>query len=728
MGGSRGARTSSFLQQPLDVLPGIGPVRRDRLAALGYVCVADLLFCLPRDWEDRRSLAEVAELDDRRIGEAVTLRGAIKGARLLRTRKRNLTIVQARFEDERGAELPLVWYNQPWLAKRFSNPRERWEVHGKLSGRRGGGVQLSGPSVEPYPVYPADEDSPTSAAGGEVVTGSSAQVERPGTLVPLYPALGSLGPTAVRRLLGEVIRQIDWDDLPEPLPSELLARYRLPDLGGALRTLHSPPDDTAVEALRSRHSPAWRRLLYGELLLLQLRLAVRRRERLHSGRSRSYDFDAARGVARSRLPFRLTEAQRRVAREIADDMRTPGPMMRLVQGDVGCGKTVLAALMMILAAESSFQAAFLAPTELLAEQHHRSLQKLLGDRQPVALLTASVPDAGNVRRQLATGDCRLVVGTHALLEDKTCFADLALAIVDEQHRFGVEQRQTLRRKGRDTDVLIMTATPIPRSLALTVWGDLDLSVIDELPPGRTPVETRLLAANQRRQAYDDLEVALRRGEQGYVVVPRIDESDDQVTASIERLQRELTTRFGGQLGIVHGRLPGEERRAIMARFERGELGVLLATTVIEVGVDVSSATRLVIENAERFGLAQLHQLRGRVGRGEVPSRCWVIHGNIKPEARARLEVLARHLDGFQIAEADLEMRGAGELIGTRQAGAGPLSRLAHGDSDWLERAQADARRLAEEAGPADLARLVATLERPLLAGEEGRRVRSRMLR
>ncbi|HZI63702.1 MAG TPA: ATP-dependent DNA helicase RecG, partial [Thermoanaerobaculia bacterium] len=405
--------------------------------------------------------------------------------------------------------------------------------------------------------------------------------------------------------------------------------------------------------------------------------------------------DRVRAVARAVLPFKLTEAQKRVLREIADDLRGPYPMLRLLQGDVGSGKTIVAALALVLAIESGLQGAFMAPTELLAEQHFGNLQRLLGSRYRVALFTGSVGPSALDRRALARGDVQLAVGTHALIQEGVEFRRLGLAVIDEQHRFGVLQRQTLQRKGERPDVLVMTATPIPRSLALTAYGDLEMSLLDEMPPGRTPVATEVLPSSARRAVYERLRAELEAGAQAYVVFPLIDESD-QVNAASLAAAGEKVRAFLGRFpsAVLHGRLAAPEREAIMRSFVRGEIRVLVATTVIEVGVDVPAATWMVIESAERFGLAQLHQLRGRVGRGPRPSRCVALHGRPSEEAEKRLEVFAASTDGFRIAEADLQIRGPGDLLGTRQAGI-PTFRAADlvADREWLERARLDAQEL-----------------------------------
>ena len=411
-------------------------------------------------------------------------------------------------------------------------------------------------------------------------------------------------------------------------------------------------------------------------------------------------------------PFPLTAAQERVLGEILDDLASPHPMLRLLQGDVGSGKTIVAALVLAAALESGYQGAFMAPTELLAEQHHANLARLLGERYPMALLRGSAADAGRLRAALASGELRLVVGTHALIQETVEFERLGLAVIDEQHRFGVEQRALLRGKGDRPDLLVMTATPIPRSLALTAYGDLPVSTLDEMPPGRSPVATEVVPAKERRAVYGRLREALEAGARAYVVAPLIEESDQIAAASLaeveERVREELPEI---PMAVLHGRVPPAERDRTMRAFARGDVRVLVATTVIEVGVDIPEATWMVIESAERFGLAQLHQLRGRVGRGAGKATCVAIHGRLSEAAKRRLEVFASTLDGFEIAEADLAIRGPGDLLGTRQAGL-PSLRVARlpEDWDWLLRARDDVQELLGRLDGPALKALAGTVE------------------
>ena len=664
---------------PLRFLRGVGPRRAEQLAEAGLATVDDLLFLLPRRYEDRREVLSPADVPG---PGSHTVRGRLHELRLIRTRRRNFAIVRARVTDERGF-LAVTWFNQPYLLQRFAEGEEV-VLHGKVRMSEGALLELVNPSAE--------------RAGEPRVTGR---------VVPVYPSAGGLGSAAVARLMDQALPVLDSDPPPERLPDELLRRYSLPPLARALVDLHRPSGGVSLELLGRGESAAHQRLVYEELLELQLELALLRAREVRAEKRHRYRIDdRARAVAREVLPFRLTAAQKRAVREIVEDLRSPHPMLRLLQGDVGSGKTIVAALALLLAAESGLQGAFMAPTELLAEQHFGNLRRLLGARYRLALFTSSSADA-SARKALAAGDIDIAVGTHALVQGGLEFRSLALAIVDEQHRFGVEQRRLLQAKGERPDVLVMTATPIPRSLALTLYGDLELSVLDELPPGRTPVATEVRPASARRDVYRRLRDALAQGAQAYVVVPLIEESEEISAASLaehgDRV-RAFLADFPSE--VLHGRLAAVERERVMRAFAEGRIRVLVATTVIEVGVDVPNASWMVIESAERFGLSQLHQLRGRVGRGERASRCVAIHGRLSESAARRLEIFASAADGFAVAEADLELRGPGDLLGTRQAG---LPRLKVADlvahRPWVERARADARELVGRLEEAPLAAL-----------------------
>jgi ATP-dependent DNA helicase RecG len=606
-----------------------------------------------------------------------TLTGRLAGLRLLRTGR--LRVVRGLLTDPTGS-LPVVWFNRPYLVTQ-TDLGEDYLLHGPLRVGKNG-PELLNPSCERV---------------GESLHG--------GRLTPVYPAIRGLGAPALRRLLAAILAQMDLDAVPDPLPPMLLARHGLPPLGEALATLHAPGEGQDLALLNDRRSPAHLRLIYGELLDLQLELAFLRERAVRVERGRSYRLDdRVRQVVREILPFKLTGAQKRAVAEIADDLKSPWPMLRLLQGDVGSGKTIVAALALVIAMENGFQGAFMAPTELLAEQHYAGLSRLLGGRYRIALLTGGSGVGGareltKRRAALAAGEVQLAVGTHALLMERTAFRRLGLAVVDEQHRFGVEQRRVLQGKGDRPDLLVMTATPIPRSLTLAAYGDLAVSILDELPPGRTEIATEVVPAGKRAEVYRRLRAALAAGERAYVVFPLIEGSTEGRADVAAEAVSELGERVRTYLAefpsaVLHGRVPAEERERVMRAFASGEVRVLLATTVIEVGIDVPEATWMVIESAERFGLAQLHQLRGRVGRGPRASRCIALAHRPSEEGKRRLAVFAGTTDGFRIAEADLAIRGPGDVLGTRQAGL-PSFRVADLSRDlpWLERARDDAREL-----------------------------------
>jgi ATP-dependent DNA helicase RecG len=537
--------------------------------------------------------------------------------------------------------------------------------------------------------------------------------------VPIYPKLPGLSSRAIRRLIHSILSGLPAA-MPEPLPPGLARERGFLPRREALALAHFPPQDADLPALNDFRSPFHRRLIFEEFFFLQLGFALARRERETRPSEPGLRVDdAIRARLRAALPFHLTAAQRKVLKEIAGDLMSGRPMNRLLQGDVGCGKTVVALLAALLVVENGHQVAFMAPTEILAEQHHRSFRKMLhGTGYPVALLTAGV--AGSARRQvlagLRSGAIPILIGTHALLEEEVLFKSLRLAIIDEQHRFGVAQRARLRAKGTRTDVLVMTATPIPRSLALTVYGDLDLSVIDEMPPGRRPIRTVLRGEDSRAAVYAFLRAQVKEGRQVYVVYPLVEETDRADLKAAVEMQRKLSSQVFPDLevGLLHGRLKVDERDAVMAEFASGRLPILVATTVIEVGIDVPNATVMVVEQAERFGLSQLHQLRGRVGRGAHESYSILMTGaQASDEALRRLDIMVRSSDGFVIAREDLRMRGPGEFLGTRQSGL-PDLRIGDilRDHDILEEARQEAFRCAATlAGTPQRRDLVQHLER-----------------
>jgi ATP-dependent DNA helicase RecG len=664
------------LARPVSEIPGVGPRRADALARRGLRSVANLLFHLPTRYDDRRALCTVGALE---VGRRATFVARVletksggsrgRGGRFRRT-------FRAKVGDGTGVAY-LRWFHGTDQMKESVRPGATVLVTGDVKRYR----------FDREIVHPELERlaAPDEAAGeGDLEAGGAGTLEPEldlgalGAVVPDYPSPDGIPPRTLRGFVERAVRayaDLVASHLPEPL-----ARERgLPSASDALREIHLPARDADVEALRRRESKAFERLVLEELYGLEVGLALRREAHAREPALAIPDGPRVRDAA-AKLPFRLTQAQRRSWGEIRRDLARPHPMNRLLQGDVGSGKTVLAFLAAVAVAEHGRQSALMAPTELLAEQHARTLARLVeatGDPLRVDWLVASRPPAErrDVRARLEAGEVDLVVGTHALVQADLHIPRLSLAIVDEQHRFGVLQRQALGAKADDglsPHVLVMTATPIPRTLALTLYGDLDVSVIDELPPGRSPVETHLLREGEGRRVVELIRAATGRGEQVYVVYPLVEETEKTdlraATESTERIRRAFPDLA---VDLVHGRLDAEARAEAMARFERGDTQLLVSTSVIEVGVDVPRATLMVVEHAERFGLAQLHQLRGRVGRGSRPGTCVLVARGGSEESEARLAALLATTDGFAIADADLRIRGPGEFLGTRQHGKLP---------------------------------------------------------
>ena len=653
------------LADRLDTLPGIGPARARGLEKLGLVTVEDLLRCYPRSYEDRRKFSTVAAAP---VDIPVCLELLVaEPPRLSRIRK-GLELVKARLVDDTGS-LTATFFNQTYM-KDALRPGETYIVYGKVEGPPGR-RQMTNPVCE-----------------------RSDRVRFTGCILPVYALTHGISNNLLaglaRRCVDECAGQLE-----EVLPGPLRREHALATAEFACRNIHFPRDEEALELAR-------RRLIFEELFCLTCGMTLLRTRR-----------DEAAGVPfaippveefLALLPFPLTGAQRRVMDEIAADVSAGPPMNRLVQGDVGSGKTMVAAYGAWLAAKNGRQCALMAPTELLAEQHFRSLAPLLEQASlRVGLLTGAVK--GRARKELlaalAAGELDLLIGTHALLSEGVDYADLGLVITDEQHRFGVAQRAALSAKARrPPHVLVLSATPIPRTLSLVIYGDLDVSVIDELPPGRTPVQTFVVGEDKRQRMYGFVRKLVGEGRQAYIVCPAVEEGEDEgaclkAAASYARsLQTEVFPDL--RVGLVHGKMKPREKDAVMTAFAGGELDVLVSTTVIEVGVDVPNAALMVVENADRFGLSQLHQLRGRVGRGRHQSYCVLVTSTRNPESRARLKVLTRTTDGFQIAEEDLKLRGPGDFFGQRQHGL-PQLRIADlaGDMRVLKEAQLAARELLE---------------------------------
>ncbi len=650
------------LDHPLAAVKGVAPAVARQLARAGIVTVGDLLWCLPHRYEDRAAPVPLASVTS--VNVPVTVVGRFTHMHERFARGRRMRITEALFDDGSGC-LPVVWFNQPYVASHLCRADRVW-LHGVLrlspSGR---GVQLVAREWE------SEDDDGAPIHHGRIV--------------PVYRRIGRVSGRQIRSLVFRVLGDLALED--EPLGPYLPPELGVPPLGVALREVHFPAEaaleasGTPLAEYLQRRSPAHRRLAFDELLALAVVIERHRRHREGLSAVRCEISEELRRQARAVLPFQLTRAQRRVLGEIVADLQRPFPMARLLQGDVGSGKTIVAALAALVALEAGAQVALLAPTEILAQQHGATLERLL-EPTPYrpAVLVGSLPARAKqqIREELAAGTVRFVVGTHALLEDDVVFPRLGLVVIDEQHRFGAAQRQTLVEKGSSPHILVMTATPIPRSLALSLYGDLDLSVIDELPPGRTPVRTVIRDDGARPRLFEFLRREISAGGQVYWVFPLVEESDKLSLRAVASHTRAVQAGLPGvPMATVHGRLAAADRQRAMDAFARGEVQVLCATTVIEVGVDVPRASVMVIEHADRFGLAQLHQLRGRVGRGTRPSYCVLLTGPECSElARERLEVLVATHDGFRIAEEDFRLRGPGEFTGLRQWGR-PEFRLAN---------------------------------------------------
>ncbi|WP_337868695.1 ATP-dependent DNA helicase RecG [Meiothermus sp.] len=625
--------TVSF-DTPVEAL-NLGPGGRKKLAELGIRALRDLLHHYPRRYEDRRTLQSIREVED---GNKATVVGKVLSRELVKTPKKGLQLVQVRFMDAWGWKFTGIWFNQPWVLKQM--PEGASIV---LSGR----VQKRGGVISLMVEYFEDE-------GGESLS--------TGRIVPVYPAKEGIGQAFLRRAAWRALEA--FETIPDPLEPYLQQASLMP-LDRALRQAHFPSSEEQLEQ-------ALQRLKFDEFLLLELKVMIASGGSALLGRVFRVTPEMLQRF-RAALPFTLTGAQERVLSEILADMQSERQMARLVQGDVGSGKTAVAAAALFVAAQNGAQGALMAPTEILAKQHFENLTRYLyplGVSVDLLVGSMSNGEKKGVQERLTSGQTQVVVGTHALIQDGVAFHDLGLAVIDEEHRFGVLQRRRLL--GQRPDVLVMSATPIPRSLALTLYGDLEVSQIDELPPGRTPVRTKILTQKTRTQAYAFARQEIQKGHQVFVVTPMIEEGESEATAELAaatRLREELEILLPDvRIDLLHGKMKAEEKDAVMERFKQGAFDLLVSTTVIEVGVDIPQATVMIIENAERFGLAQLHQLRGRVGRGGLESYCILIAGETSKRTMERLRVIEESTDGFYIAEQDLRLRGPGELRGTRQSG------------------------------------------------------------
>ena len=679
-------RCKQLLATPITSLKGVGPRVAEKLAKLNITTVGDALYTLPSRYEDRRKFKKIAELCENShevfsgeilaTGEAVTSR----------SRRRIYEVVVS----DGSGQISLKWfhYKKPWMDKKFT-PGQQAVFSGEVK-RFGLTREVHHPEVDllsPDQTL-ADYQSSNPLAFGRIL--------------PVYPLTEGLTQLAARKIWKQAV-DLFAQYVSSPLPTALAKTHDLMPLADALKQAHWPDDNADMSLLNAGRDRPRCSLIYDEFFYLELGLAMKRQGIVLQ---KGIPFDVTHKYTRplaAMLPYRLTDAQRRVLGQIKQDLMKPHPMNRLVQGDVGCGKTLVALMTALIAIENGTQVAVVAPTEILAEQHYLQFSQWLGQLNlKTALLRGRMP-AGEKREileQTREGQVHLVVGTHAVLQEQVTFHKLGLGIIDEQHRFGVKQRAALRQKGQNPHILVMTATPIPRTLSMTLYGDLDLSVIDEMPPGRAPVKTRVFREGGRDRAQQLMRQEMDQGHQVYVVYPLVEETEkSDLQAATEGAELLKNTVFQDkQVGLLHGRMSADEKQQVMARFKEKQLDLLISTTVIEVGIDIPNATVMVIEHAERFGLAQLHQLRGRVGRGNLQGLCLLMSSDhVSEEGRRRLDVMAATTDGFKIAEADLEIRGPGEFLGTRQSGL-PDFRFANllRDSQILEAARQDAFQLVQK--------------------------------
>jgi ATP-dependent DNA helicase RecG len=671
------------LQSPLQYLKGVGPRRAADLQRVGLHTVEDLLYRFPIRYEDRGSFQTIASL---KPGVAASVVGEIVSAGIRPTRRPRFKIFEMLVRDRTGA-LRAIWFNQPFLKDVF-RPHQRVILYGRLE-LTSHGLQLQNPQ---YEILPQEGDAPEQA--GEPPEDETLHT---GRIIPIYEKTGTLTTKMQRVLVHHALAQLPAQVM-DPLPEEVRRRAQLIDRRTALSDVHFPPEGTNLDDLNQFRSPAQRRLIFEEFFLFQLGLVLRKRRAEAETKPRSVVItDEVREAARRVLPFRLTGDQKKAVAEIVEDMKRPHPMNRLLQGDVGSGKTIVALIAALVAMENNFQVAFMAPTEILAEQHFITIRRLLeSSRFRMTLLTGATPakKRREIQAELAGGSIHLVVGTHALVENPVAFRELGLAIIDEQHRFGVMQRAALRAKGMHPDVLVMTATPIPRTLALTTYGDLDVSVMREMPPGRQPIKTIAKPESRREEIYDFVRQQVDTGRQAYVIYPLVEESAKvdlrAATEMADHLAQDIFPAY--RVALLHGRMTQDAKDRVMQAFAHGEVQILVSTTVIEVGVDVPNAAVMVVEHAERFGLSQLHQLRGRVGRGPHQSYCVLLYqAPLTDHGRERLKALTETTDGFVIAERDLALRGPGDFFGTRQSG---MPTLRVGDLLRDHRLMEDARREA----------------------------------
>ena len=677
------------LDTEVRMIKGVGPQRAELLAKRGIYTLDDLLNYLPFRYEDRLHFSRIKDVQPNNI---YTIRARVMSGQAVRGMYGRNAIYHLLVQDDSGS-LPCKFFHGGYLEGRLT-PGQEVILHGK---------------VEIDKLRPARREMVNPQV--EVISAQGLDSTEVGRIVPIYEAVGTFGSRQIRRAIYATLQDLD-SNIPEILPTPLREKLHYPSRRDAVIQTHFPPAGESLEALNLFRSPAQQRLIFEEFFLYQLSLAL---NRIATRKADAIAFhvreDKVRAALKRILPFKPTTAQKRVLAEIAADLEKSLPMNRLLQGDVGSGKTIVALQAAVIAIENGCQAALMAPTEILAVQHFLSARRLLASGgYHVELLISGLKPAEKAaaRERIRSGEAQLVIGTHALIEDDIEFHRLGFVAVDEQHRFGVLQRKRLMdkagRHGHSPHVLVLTATPIPRTLSLTLYGDLEVSVLDELPPGRTPIETRMTTQSHLPGVWEFLRREVQAGHQAYIVYPVIEESKLELKAAMEEYERLSKTVFPKlKVGLLHGRLSSEEKDDVMQRFRRNEVQILVATTVIEVGVDVPNATVMVIEHAERFGLAQLHQLRGRIGRGAQKSTCILVSpARLTDEARARLETMVRTSNGFEIAETDLQLRGPGEFFGTRQSGelgfhvANPLR-----DRELLELARKEAFAIAGDPAQKD---------------------------
>ncbi len=661
-------------QTSVQYIKGVGPKRAFLLGKLNIFTFEDLLYFVPFRYEDRSEIKKIAQVE---AGKTETVVGEVMAVSLTETPRRRMKIVDLAISDASGV-LHAKWFNQQYL-KGYFKKGDRIMLSGQIKAKTYGGYRLEMES----PIYERLDQNEDSL-----------HMDR---IVPVYHETKGWTSKQMRTLMRQVLERY-VADIPEMLPFHLILKYQFSPLSEAIAQVHFPDKETKLHLLNDGRSRAHRRLIFDELYLLQTGLALRKKGIREKIPGIAFDVDERfQKPLRKLLPFLLTDAQERVLRDINLDMAGAHAMNRLIQGDVGSGKTIVALLSILIAIKNGYQTALMAPTEILAVQHFLSLKGYLESlRKTVVLLTSDMKkkQKEDTIEQIATGHCDLIIGTHSLIQKAVKFKKLGLVVVDEQHKFGVLQRASLVQKGLRPDLLIMTATPIPRTLALTLYGDLNISVIDASPPGRSPILTSLYYGKQRDRAYRQIEKEIQRGRQAFVVCPLVEESEKlDLKAAMEMFgffKQEIFPDH--KIGLLHGKMKREEKESVMAEFKAGEIDLLVATTVVEVGIDIPNATIMAIEHAERFGLSQLHQLRGRVGRGKEQSYCLMIaEYPISKEGKRRLNAMVATTDGFKISEEDLAIRGPGEFFGTRQSGV-PTLHIANliRDADILEAAREDA--------------------------------------